>query len=98
MKLNGFKKEYVEIEYIGSHADLIDNIFKDLCGFSIKEDVGQIKFEEEQIIFNRDDSMHGSSLYETVKIINKNDNECLFITLTNLYLIYYNLLKLGREK
>lgn len=95
MKLSGIQTTYVDINYTGSYADLIDSIFMDIFKISLKA-ADDINITNDQIEFKVDEAVHGSPLYRTLKIIKKSDNEELFYLANNLYLTYMDLLKISR--
>lgn len=96
MKLEGIKKSFVEIEYVGSYSDLIDEIFKEIYGCSLKS-TDNIIVKDDVFLFQSDEAVHGSPMYETFKEIKKKDNEKLFYLANSLYLIYQELLGIKRK-
>ena len=92
MKLLGFRKENVEIEFDGTYSDLIDKIFQDIFKVSLNNS-DNIFINNEIIEFQRDISLHGTPYYETYKSIKKELNYEKFELAIKLINIYNDLKK-----
>ena len=87
MKINVKHIQYLNCEYDGTKSELINDIFKDIFGYSIYQCGINFEYLKDKniLLIQADTSVHGSLCFETIKEIKKQELIDLYFSLIDVH-------------